>query len=50
MTKSVGQLAAISLDCPGADVLAMFYSRLLGLEKAFATPDRGVTPSSTGGR
>lgn len=42
MTERVGQLASISLDCPDADLLAAFYSRLLGLEEAFATPDRGV--------
>lgn len=42
MTEPVGQLASISLDCPDADLLAGFYSRLLGLEEAFATPDRGV--------
>ncbi|WAP50834.1 VOC family protein [Arthrobacter sp. ATA002] len=42
MTEPVGQLASISLDCPDTDVLADFYSRLLGLEEAFATPDRGV--------
>lgn len=42
MTERVGQLASISLDCPDTDQLAIFYSRLLGLEEAFATPDRGV--------
>jgi catechol 2,3-dioxygenase-like lactoylglutathione lyase family enzyme len=42
MTERVGQLASISLDCPDTDLLAAFYSRLLGLEEAFATPDRGV--------
>lgn len=42
MTKRVGQLASISLDCPDTDILADFYSRLLGLNEAFATPDRGV--------
>ena len=42
MTQRVGQLASISLDCPDPDQLAAFYSRLLGLEEAFATPDRGV--------
>lgn len=49
MTKSVGQLASISLDCPDADVLAVFYSRLLGLEEVFATPDRGVIALSGAG-
>lgn len=42
MTEPAGQLASISLDCPDPDQLAAFYSRLLGLEEAFATPDRGV--------
>ncbi|MFF0945963.1 VOC family protein [Kocuria sp. CPCC 205300] len=42
MTEPVGQLASISLDCPDPDQLAAFYSGLLGLEEAFATPDRGV--------
>lgn len=42
MTAPVGQLASISLDCPDTEILATFYSRLLGLEEAFATPDRGV--------
>jgi catechol 2,3-dioxygenase-like lactoylglutathione lyase family enzyme len=42
MTEPVGQLASISLDCPDTDLLADFYSRLLGLKEAFATPDRGV--------
>lgn len=42
MTEPVGQLASISLDCPDPELLAVFYSRLLGLQEAFATPDRGV--------
>ena len=42
MTQPGGQLASISLDCPDTDRLAGFYARLLGLEEAFATPDRGV--------
>ncbi|MFX1821335.1 VOC family protein [Pseudarthrobacter sp. CC4] len=42
MTEPVGQLASISVDCPDTEVLAGFYSRLLGLQEAFATPDRGV--------
>ncbi|MBG6216254.1 catechol-2,3-dioxygenase [Arthrobacter sp. CAN_A6] len=49
MTQQVGQLASISLDCQDADVLAVFYSRLLGLEEAFATPDRGVIALSGAG-
>lgn len=42
MTEPVGQLASISLDCPDTDLLAAFYTRLLGLQEAFATPDRSV--------
>jgi catechol 2,3-dioxygenase-like lactoylglutathione lyase family enzyme len=42
MTEPVGKLASISLDCHDPDLLADFYARLLGLEEAFATPDRGV--------
>jgi catechol 2,3-dioxygenase-like lactoylglutathione lyase family enzyme len=42
MIEPVGTLASVSLDCPDTDLLAAFYSRLLGLEEAFATPDRGV--------
>ncbi|NMR28646.1 VOC family protein [Crystallibacter degradans] len=49
MTERVGQLASISLDCPDTDQLAAFYSRLLGLEEAFATPDRGVVALSGAG-
>jgi hypothetical protein len=41
-TERVGALASISIDCPDTELLATFYSRLLGLEEAFATPDRGV--------
>jgi uncharacterized glyoxalase superfamily protein PhnB len=42
MTERVGHLASISLDCPDTEVLAAFYSRLLGLEEVFAAPDRSV--------
>ena len=42
MTQRVGHLASISLDCPDTELLATFYSGLLGLTEAFATPDRGV--------
>ncbi|GEO92170.1 hypothetical protein KFL01_14760 [Kocuria flava] len=42
MTEPVGQLASISLDCPDPEYLAGFYARLLGLEEAFASDDRGV--------
>lgn len=49
MTERVGQLASISLDCRDPDILATFYSRLLGLAEAFATPDRGVIALSGAG-
>jgi catechol 2,3-dioxygenase-like lactoylglutathione lyase family enzyme len=42
VTPPVGTLASISIDCPDPDALAVFYRDLLGLEEAFATPDRGV--------
>jgi|SRR5215207_5905120 len=42
MLTRVGYLASISIDCPDPDDLAPFYRGLLGLEEAFATPDRGV--------
>jgi|SRR5829696_4680217 len=42
MVTRVGSLASISIDCPDPDALAPFYCALLGLEEAFATPDRGV--------
>lgn len=45
----VGSLASISIDCPDPDVLAPFYCGLLGLEEAFATPDRGVVSLSGAG-
>jgi len=42
VTSRVGSLASISIDCPDADALAAFYRDLLGLDEAFATPDRDV--------
>lgn len=42
MSDRVAPLASISIDCPDADALAGFYSRLLGLAEAFAAPDRSV--------
>jgi hypothetical protein len=42
MATRIGPLASISIDCPDPDALAPFYRGLLGLEEAFATPDRGV--------
>jgi catechol 2,3-dioxygenase-like lactoylglutathione lyase family enzyme len=42
MVTRVGSLASISIDCPDPDALAPFYRDLLGLEEAFASPDRGV--------
>ena len=41
MTR-VAPLASISIDCPEPDALASFYCELLGLQEAFATPDRDV--------
>ena len=42
MVTRVGSLASISIDSPDPDALAPFYRALLGLDEAFATPDRGV--------
>jgi catechol 2,3-dioxygenase-like lactoylglutathione lyase family enzyme len=42
MVTRIGSLASISIDCPDPDALAGFYRALLGLEEAFATPDRAV--------
>jgi hypothetical protein len=42
MANPVGSLASISIDCPDPDALAPFYCALLGLQEAFAIPDRGV--------
>lgn len=49
MTPRVAPLAAISIDCPDPDQLATFYQRLLGLEEAFAAPDRSVIALSGAG-
>lgn len=49
MTERVASLASISIDCPDPDVLAPFYQRLLGLEEAYASPDRGVISLSGAG-
>lgn len=38
----VATLASISIDCPSPDALAPFYCGLLGLEEAYAAPDRSV--------
>lgn len=42
MSTRVASLASISVDCPDADVLATFYIGLMGLQEAFATPDRSL--------
>lgn len=42
MTDRVAALASISIDCPDPEALAPFYTRLLGLHEAYASPDRGV--------
>jgi len=49
MATPVGFLGSISIDCPDPDVLAPFYRGLLGLDEAFATPDRGVVSLSGAG-
>lgn len=49
MTSRIAPLAAISIDCPDPDVLAPFYKALLGLEEAFAAPDRSVIALSGAG-
>lgn len=49
MTNRVASLASISIDCPDPDALAPFDRGLLGLEEAFATPDRGVVAPSGAG-
>lgn len=49
MTSRIAPLAAISIDCPDPDQLATFYQRLLGLEEAFAAPDRSVIALSGAG-
>lgn len=42
MSTRVASLASISVDCPDAGVLATFYIGLMGLQEAFATPDRSL--------
>jgi catechol 2,3-dioxygenase-like lactoylglutathione lyase family enzyme len=42
MATPIGYLASISIDCRDPDALASFYRDMLGLEEAFATPDRGI--------
>lgn len=49
MPDSIAKLASIAIDCPDADALAPFYQRLLGLNEAFATPDRSVIALSGAG-
>lgn len=49
MVDRVAPLASVSIDCPDPDGLAPFYQRLLGLEEAFATPDRAVIALSGAG-
>ena len=49
MATPVGFLGSISIDCPDPDALAPFYRGLLGLDEAFATPDRGVVSLSGAG-
>ena len=49
MTDRIAPLASISINCPDADELATFYRQLLGLEEAFAMPDRSVIALSGAG-
>jgi hypothetical protein len=44
----VGKLAAISLDCPDPAVLADFYGKLLGMRRAFKSPDGNVVALTDG--
>ncbi|MFI2713793.1 VOC family protein [Micromonospora sp. NPDC018662] len=39
MSRPIGTLAAVSLDCPDPAVLAEFYTRLLGWEVVFSSDD-----------
>lgn len=45
----VGRLASVSLDCPDPSALADFYGALLGLPRAYVSPDGGVVSLSDGG-
>jgi len=45
----VGRLASVSLDCPDPSALADFYTGLLGLQRAYESPDGGVVSLSDGG-
>jgi hypothetical protein len=49
MATRIGFLGSISIDCPDPDALVPFYRALLGLDEAFATPDRGVVALSGAG-
>lgn len=49
MSPRVAPLASISIDCPDPDLLAAFYTGLLGLEETFALPDRSLVCSSGAG-
>ncbi|MGA8114611.1 MAG: VOC family protein [Actinocatenispora sp.] len=49
MVDRVAPLASISIDCPDPDALAPFYQQMLGLDEAFATPDRSVVCLSGAG-
>lgn len=42
MVDRVAPLASVSIDCPNPEALAPFYKGLLGLQEAFATPDRAI--------
>lgn len=49
MTDRIAPLASISINCTDPDELATFYRQLLGLEEAFAAPDRSVIALSGAG-
>lgn len=47
--SAIGRLASVSLDCPDPSALADFYGALLGLPRAYESPDGGVVSLSDGG-
>ncbi|MEW1951872.1 VOC family protein [Terrabacter sp. NPDC080008] len=45
---AIGRLASVSFDCPDPAVLADFYGSVLGLARAYESPDGGVISLSDG--
>jgi catechol 2,3-dioxygenase-like lactoylglutathione lyase family enzyme len=45
---AIGRLASISFDCPDPSVLADFYGAVLGLRRAYESPDGGIVSLSDG--